>query len=51
MRVDGGDKTITDNTDHLTETASSPVEDIREDEEKMLQDKGTVIKIQTFKVN
>ena len=38
--VDGGDKTTADNTDHLTETASAPVEEIREDEEKMLPDEG-----------
>ena len=38
--VDGGDKTTADNTGHLTETASAPVEEIRGDEEKMLQEEG-----------
>ena len=40
VRVDGGDKTTTDNTGHLIETANAPVEGIREDEEKMLQEEG-----------
>lgn len=69
--VDGGDRTTADNTDHLTETASAPLEEIVAqlnktdldktvpqkmfkivgDEEKVLEEEGIIIQIQTFKVN
>ena len=36
--IDDGDKTTAGNTDHLTETASTPMEPIRGDEENVLQE-------------